>query len=70
MANAPLSNWAFFTAIGVLLLVYALRVVKGIRIGARFARFRLFYFLLYLCAFEIAPLLIIVKVIRTWASNS
>lgn len=70
IANAPLSDWAFTAAIGILILVYIIRIVKGIGIGARFIRFHLFYFLLYLCAFEIAPILIIIKVIRVWALNS
>lgn len=67
---SPLSDWALYFAVGLLILVYVVRIWKGISIGAGFARFHFFYFLLYLCAFEIAPLLIIIKLINTWGINS
>lgn len=68
--DAPLSEWAIYSCIGLLILVYIIRIIKGISIGGGFARFHFFYFLLYLCVLEIAPLLILIKIISNKGINS
>ena len=46
---------------GALAYVYCL--VRGILIGISYQRFSPFYLFVYLCALEIAPLLVLIKLI-------
>lgn len=68
--HAPLSDWAIYITVGLLIFVYILRIIKGMNIGGGFARFHFFYFLLYLCVLEIAPLLILIKIVSSKGINS
>lgn len=47
----------------LLLLIYLSRQVKGLLSGLNMRGFNLFYFFIYLCAIEIAPLLIAWKIV-------
>ncbi len=51
----------YFTFIA-LFLVLIFRLIRGLFIGMRFMSFHIFHFLLYLCAVEIVPALILIKV--------
>lgn len=53
----------FYFFVAIVLLVYLLRQLKGLLTVIGIRRFNLFYFFIYLCAFEIVPLLISWKVI-------
>jgi len=68
--DSPVSQWALYCGAGVLICVYIIRIIKGVQIGGGFARFHFFYFLIYLCTLEIAPLLILIKVIGNLEINS
>ncbi|MBK6730194.1 MAG: DUF4271 domain-containing protein [Bacteroidetes bacterium] len=67
--DTPLSEWAIYTTIGLLIFVHIIRIIKGMNIGGGFARFHFFYFLLYLCVLEIAPLLILFKIVSSKGIN-
>jgi hypothetical protein len=56
-------NTVFFIwiALGLLLASFIYRLFRGIIIWMNISRFSLYYLILYLCALEIAPLLIIFK---------
>jgi len=54
---------AIYLSLGLLGLVYAYRSVRGLIIANRFIAYHKFHFLLYICAVEIAPLLILFKLI-------
>jgi hypothetical protein len=49
--------------IAAILLVYGYRLIRSLLIGFRFVGENLFHFLLYLCAIEIAPIMVIAKFI-------
>lgn len=55
------SQFFIWTGIGMLLGSFLYRLFRGIVIWTSLARFSLYYLILYLCALEIAPLLIIFK---------
>ncbi|MEM9990216.1 MAG: DUF4271 domain-containing protein [Bacteroidota bacterium] len=55
------SAWAVRVALGMLLLFYLLRALRGLLLSNRFLSFHRFHFLLYLCAVELAPIIILLK---------
>lgn len=52
---------AVWLAIGILVLVYAFRSLRGLFIAGRFLALHKLHFLFYLCAVEIAPVLVFIK---------
>jgi len=62
----PFKKIALFAGIGIILLIYLYRSIRGIMIGEKFMAMHKFHFFLYLCTVEIAPLLILVKVLGFW----
>ena len=63
IAFAPesLRSVALYAALSLVAFVYALRSVRGLMIATKHILEYRFHFLLYLCAVEIAPLLILLK---------
>ncbi len=55
----------FYGAVSLIGLIYLYRAFRGILIGARFLSLHKFHFLLYICAIEIAPLVVLWK----WATS-
>jgi hypothetical protein len=53
--------WILLIALGIIALLFVYRLVRAIGIWIGIPGFSLFYLFLYLCTFEIAPLLIIWK---------
>ena len=53
----------FWISIGVVLLTYLFRALRSFFIGGRYLASHQFHFLLYICAVEIAPLLILIRLI-------
>jgi hypothetical protein len=51
----------FYTALTMICMLVVMRAIRGIFIAAQFVNERLFQIIIYLCAFEIAPVLILVK---------
>lgn len=56
------SNLIYFT-LGTLGLIYLFRYLRSLIIANRFIAFHKFHFLLYICTVEIAPIMILVKLI-------
>ncbi len=70
VAFAP-ENFRFlliFSALSLLGLVYLFRSLRGLFVGSKFFMFHKFHFFIYLCAVEIAPLLLLWKLILLWSS--
>ncbi len=63
-APAPLSTYALYTALAVSAGCILLRYLKGFNIGFNYFGSHLFHFLLYICALEIAPVLIIIRLLQ------
>lgn len=65
-ADPPVSKWALSGACFIILFALLLRLFKGIAVMGAFDRFHIVYFLLYICALELAPILIAVKLFNSW----
>ncbi|MEO8147084.1 MAG: DUF4271 domain-containing protein [Bacteroidia bacterium] len=59
----PYSNYLLMSAIAIVALFYLYRLIKGVVIWTGITHYNMLYLFLYICALEIAPLLIIIKVI-------
>ena len=70
IAFSPPAISTFFLYAGLIfaLIVYVFRQLRGVFIGSRLLFNNKFYFLLYLCAVEIAPVLLLVKYIGAYVS--
>lgn len=64
----PVQSLFLYAGIGIACLVYIFRQLRGAFIGSRLLINNKFYFLLYLCAVEIAPLLFLVKYAGAYVS--
>jgi len=60
---AAMTHYAIYAGLGLLLLTYLFRNLRGLFIANRFLAGHKFHFFLYLCAVEIAPFLIVVKLL-------
>ena len=58
-----IGNIALYVGIGLILILLLIRLVRGLLIGVRFLGEHLFQFFLYLCTFEIAPILILLRIL-------
>ncbi|MFI5170850.1 MAG: DUF4271 domain-containing protein [Chitinophagales bacterium] len=65
-SDAPVSNWALFATLALIGVAMMVRLVKGFSVIRLLGKFHIVYFLLYICALEIAPLLIAVKLFGKW----
>ena len=66
-ADPPVSDWAIAGTLILIAIALLIRFVKGFTALRLTGRFHFVYFLLYICALEIAPLLIAIKVFLNWA---
>jgi hypothetical protein len=60
---AEVSEVAVYVAIGAVLFFYLVRSLRGLSVAMPYLFTNRFHFLLYLCAVEIAPLMILIKII-------
>ncbi|MCD6068858.1 MAG: hypothetical protein K0S33_3684 [Bacteroidetes bacterium] len=61
-ANLP-AHYLLMAGLFVLLLFYVIRLLKGIVIAYVSGRFSVFHLFLYLCALEILPLIVVIKLL-------
>jgi hypothetical protein len=66
-AGPKVSEIFLHASAGLFILSVMIRSIKGVMIGAKYLRQNTFHFLIYICTFEIAPLLILVKWLQTMA---
>lgn len=59
--SGEFQGFLIFWVIGLVLLFYGYRALRSLLLGSKFLAGSLFHFLLYLCAAEIAPVLILFK---------
>ena len=52
-----------YLGIGLILILLLIRLLRGLLIGVRFIGEHIFQFFLYLCTFEIAPILILLRIL-------
>lgn len=60
-ASEGLTKIAIWIGLGAILAIYSFRSLRGLSIGSRYVMLHSFHFLLYLCAVEILPVLILIK---------
>ena len=60
-APTTVQNIALYIGLGIVVFIYAYRSMRGFIIASKYILEYRFHFLLYLCAVEIAPMLILVK---------
>jgi hypothetical protein len=65
-ADPPVNEWALKATFVLLAFAMLVRLVKGFAALRLVGRFHLLYFLMYICALEIAPVLIAIKVFSNW----
>jgi hypothetical protein len=64
----PISTFFLYGGLAIVLIVYIFRQLRGVFISSRLLFNNKFYFLLYLCAVEIAPVLLLVKYFGAYVS--
>ncbi len=63
-ATLPVSRYALYVTLLVVAAFIFMRYLKGFNIGINYFGRHLFHFLLYICALEIAPVLIIIRLLQ------
>lgn len=64
----PVSAYAFYLSMALLAVMLLFRYLRGFVIGGEyFARYK-FHFLIYICTLEIAPIVILVKLLKDWVA--
>jgi hypothetical protein len=62
-----MSGALFFISVGIIILFYLVRQIRGLFIGSAHILYQKFHFFLYLCTTEIAPLLILIKSVEIFS---
>ncbi len=66
---APVSSYALYLSIVLLAVMLLFRYLRGFVIGSEyFIRYK-FHFLIYICTLEIAPVVILVKLLKKWVAS-
>ncbi|HNA58523.1 MAG TPA: DUF4271 domain-containing protein [Chitinophagales bacterium] len=68
-AEPPVNTWALFAALILVAIAIVLRVFKGLTVALSSGKLHILYFLLYICALEVAPLLIAIRLFDLWAGS-
>lgn len=65
-AGDPVADWALNLTLVLLGIAMILRIIKGFAALRLTPNFHFVYFLLYICALEVAPILIAIKAFEVW----
>lgn len=63
-SKQPVNEYALYAALIMVFAFILIRYMKGFNIGVNYFGRHVFHFLLYICALEIAPLLIIIRLLQ------
>lgn len=63
--NPQVTPWLFYAGFLVVVFFYVFRIFRGLNFGIK-NRLSIFYLILYLCALEILPLLVLYKLFETY----
>lgn len=66
-SDEPVSTYALYAALGLVAIAALIRLTKGLVSAGLAGRLHILYFLLYICALEVAPLLIAIRLFNMWA---
>ena len=62
-ATENLAQTAIWIGLGAILVTYLYRSLRGLSVGSKYIMLHTFHFLLYLCAVEILPIIVLIKFI-------
>lgn len=62
-AHESLTNFGILTALGTISIFYLYRSLRGVFIGSKFLAFHKFHFFMYICTVEIAPTVVLIKLL-------
>ena len=66
-ADPPVNTYALYSALVLVAIALLIRILKGLVAVGLTGRLHILYFLLYICALEVAPLLITIRLFNMWA---
>lgn len=66
-AEPPVDVWSLYAALVLVGIAILLRIYKGLVAAGTTGRLHIVYFLLYICALEVAPMLIAIRLFDMWA---
>lgn len=69
-AYAPFGPKMIYVGLGIIVLFYVLRQIRGLFIAARIKGMSYFHFFIYLCTFEVTPILWVISFVKNWYSVS
>lgn len=69
-SNDKIANICLYLGVILFLLLYCIRQLRGMFLAANYLTFQKFHFFIYLCTVEIAPILILTKILFTTAGSS
>ena len=69
-SSDQVANLCLYLGVIFFLLLYCIRQLRGMFLAANYLTFQKFHFFIYLCTIEIAPILILTKIIYSNSGNS
>jgi len=63
-----ISEYFMYIGLAILLLAYIYRSLRGLKIANKYIMQHKFHFFLYLCTVEIAPMVLLIKLIVSWGT--
>lgn len=66
----PVENWSFFAGAGLIGLFFIYRYLRGLFVARKYLAFHKSHFFLYLCTVEIAPAVLILKLLLDFAAKA
>ena len=70
IAYTGIPGTAIWLGYAFIVFFYLLRQLRGLFIAARTRGINYFHFFIYLCAFEVAPIIWIISIANNWSTNS
>jgi len=70
IAYAPtiVGKFVVYGAVGAIIAIYLFRAVRGFSIGSKYLMSNTFHFFIYLCTVEILPVVVLLKLIQSYAN--
>jgi len=68
-ADPQVQGWSLAAGVCLVGIALLIRVYKGFTIAVGYGKLRILYFLLYICALEVAPVLIALRLFDMWAGK-
>jgi len=68
-SSSQVAMVCIYSGLGFFIIMYAIRQLRGMLMAGNYITFQKFHFIIYLCTIEIAPVLIIAKIILLFLGN-